>query len=135
MIDRDTPTAGKPIRILVIDDDDEVRDTLCNILRSAGFEATAARNGEEGLRLFDEVGTDAVVTDIVMPGMEGIETIRELRRRRAGVKIVAISGGGRSGVADYLALAEKLGADATLYKPFSRDKLLAALADLHVGES
>jgi len=135
MTDRNTRIARGPTRILVIDDDDEVRQTLCNILRSAGFETTAARNGEEGLRLFDAVGADAVVTDLIMPGMEGIETIRELRRRRAGVKIVAISGGGRSGVADYLALAGKLGADATLSKPFSRDELLAALSDLRAGES
>src|SRR3990172_11204918 len=135
MTDRNTRIARGPARILVIDDDDEVRETLCNILRSAGFEATVARNGKEGVRLFDAVGADAVVTDVIMPEMEGIETIRELRLRRAGVKIVAISGGGRTGVADYLALAKKFGADATLSKPFSRDELLAALSDLRAGES
>lgn len=113
------------LRVLVIDDDDAVRLTIRNCLLSAGHEVADAPNGERGLAAFEASSFDVVILDILMPEKEGIETIREMRRRSAKIPIIAISGGGRTKTLDFLAAAKALGATATLQKPFSRDALLA----------
>jgi DNA-binding response OmpR family regulator len=115
------------MRILLIDDDAMLRQTIRKMLESAGHEVVEAENGRAGLDVFRKLGVDAVVTDIIMPQKEGIETIRELRALDARVRIVAISGGGRTHKMDFLNLATKLGADATLAKPFRKEALLACV--------
>jgi CheY-like chemotaxis protein len=108
--------------ILVIDDEAEVRQTLARML--AGHAVHEAADGGAGLALAAELAPDLVVTDILMPEKEGIETIRELRRAHPRVRILAISGGGQSGTLDFLDMARALGADAALAKPFRRSELL-----------
>ena len=106
-------------RILLIDDDDALRKTMVKILALSGHACDQAPNGEVGLRLFQAGEYDLVVTDLLMPEKEGIETIMELREEVPGVKILAISGGLSRDREGPLSDAEALGADASLPKPFS----------------
>ena len=117
-------------RILVIDDEPEMRTLLRQILEKVGYEVVDASNGRQGLSRYSEKPADLVITDLVMPEKEGIETIMDLNRRFAGVKIIAISGGGQVGPRDYLRLARELGALKTFAKPFSIGDLLKAIQEL-----
>jgi len=117
-------------RILVIDDEEEVRDILKQMLELEGYEVITAKDGNEGIKLFKQNPADLVITDIIMPDKEGIETIIELRREFPDVKIISISGGGRIGPHDYLAMAKKLGAERSFTKPFERKKILQAIEEL-----
>jgi len=116
--------------ILVIDDDVQVRQLLRLMLEQAGYMVFDAADGNEGIKRFHADPTDLVVTDIIMPEKEGIETIRELRRDYPGVKIIAISGGGRVSAGDYLKTAESFGVHRTFTKPFEREELLEAIEEL-----
>lgn len=121
-------------RLLLIDDDDEVRRTLVRMLETAGHEVHQAADGDSGIALCETVLPDLVITDILMPEKEGIETIMVLKRAHPGMKIVAISGGGRSGAMDFLDMARALGADEALQKPFRRAELLA-IVDRLIGKA
>lgn len=114
-------------QILIIDDDDLVRVTLSRILRAADYEVIEASNGDEGLRKHQGGNVDLVITDILMPEKEGLETIRELRLADSEARIIAISGGDRSGNQMFLEMAEKLGADGVLAKPIRQRDLLAKI--------
>jgi len=114
-------------QILVIEDNAQVRRTLVRILKAAGHDVREAADGVIGMKLFEEARPALIITDIVMPEQEGIETIRLLRQRAPSLPILAISGGGRL---DYLSFAMELGATATLSKPFGSDQLLSTVADL-----
>ena len=111
-------------KILVIDDDEQVRALLHEILDRAGFEVVEAANGVEGVSAYRRAPTDLVITDLIMPEKEGVETILELRREFPSARIIAMSGGGRSGARDYLAIAARLGARRVVAKPFSRQEIL-----------
>ncbi|MEZ6194110.1 MAG: response regulator [Planctomycetota bacterium] len=111
-------------RILIIDDEPEIRSLLDRMLVPEGFDVVSAAEGRAGLTLFQQSAFDLVITDIIMPEQEGIETIIGLKRHDRSVPIVAISGGGRVSPEDYLQTAEDLGVAATLRKPFSRADLL-----------
>ena len=118
-------------RILIIDDDDQVRKMLRLTLSAAGFDVIEAQDGKMVMRIFHQDPlVDLVITDLVMPEKEGIETIIELRRDFPKVPIIAISGGGRIDPYDYLILAKKLGAQITLEKPFSRKEIIDAVNEL-----
>jgi len=80
-------------RILVTDDEDQIRAMLRHALESSGHEVLEANNGEEGVRIYQKQPADLVITDILMPEKEGLESIRELRRLNPAVRIIAISGG------------------------------------------
>ena len=110
-------------RILIIDDEELVRLTLVQALESSGHVVTEAANGRDGVRQFGAEPYDLVITDILMPDQEGIQTIMELRKLKPDLKIVAISGGGRINTTDFLMVAKRLGADATLKKPFQLAEL------------
>ncbi len=111
-------------RILLIDDEPQIRSMLTQVLTRAGYEVTEAANGAEGIRSFHEAPADLVITDLIMPGQDGIEAIIELRRQSPTVKIIAVSGGGRIGAQEYLWMARNLGAAVTLDKPVERQRLL-----------
>lgn len=113
--------------VLVIDDDDLLRATIRRVLGHAGHAVVEAPDGEVGLKLHASHHPDMVISDIIMPTKEGIETIIELRRRDGGLPILAISGGGRIRKADYLEIARKLGATRVLEKPFVNAALLEAV--------
>lgn len=110
--------------ICVIDDDESVRQTVGRILKSAGYAVVDAKDGEVGLRTVERANPAMIITDIVMPNREGIETIREAKRQFPQIPIIAISGGGRLGPDGFLDLALKLGADDCLAKPFRPAELL-----------
>jgi DNA-binding response OmpR family regulator len=118
-------------RLLVIDDDNLVRAALTDMLQTAGFEVVTASNGRLGLELLDTTSFDAIITDILMPEQEGLETIREARQRFPDIRILAISGGGAGGgETQLLRFAECFGADQTLPKPFTGSQLVAAVRAL-----
>ncbi|HEX4112986.1 MAG TPA: response regulator [Stellaceae bacterium] len=115
--------------ILLIDDNEMVRETVNDMLASAGHGVEEASDGLAGLEKFAPGKYDVVISDIFMPGEDGIGTIRKIRREDSVVGIIAISGGGGGDSAeDVLRITVKLGADCTLAKPFSRAQLLAAVA-------
>ncbi len=124
---RPTPFVSMP-SLLLIDDDDAVRELLAHALAHAGYTVLQARNGREAAELFRVEPPDAVITDIIMPGREGIETIRTLRRDRPRLPIIAISGGATNSPL-YLEIAAKLGACRVLAKPFDPLELVHAVDD------
>lgn len=117
-------------RILIIDDDVVTREILNETLEAEGHSLASAGNGKTGLSLHREKPFDLIITDIIMPEMEGLETIRELRRLSPAVKIIAISGGGRLGSGGYLSLAKKFGADMTLPKPITTKEITDGVREL-----
>lgn len=116
--------------ILIIDDEAGVRDSVRQILETAGHRVNDAANGVAGLQRFKADRPDLVITDIIMPDMEGIETIRAIRALAPDCPVLAMSGGGRLGNVDFLSVAGRLGADDTLQKPFEIDELLGKVAAL-----
>ena len=120
-------------RILVVEDDKAVRELLREILERAGHEVMEAINGQEAITQYKTHPADLIITNILMPEKEGLETIQELRRDDPDIKIIAISGGGRIGPADYLDIAKRFGAKRTFSKPFNRKDLLKAVDELLGG--
>ena len=116
-------------RILVIDDEKDIRDLLRILLESKGYEVVEAENGDAGLRIFRSMPVDLVMTDILMPEKEGLSTIMDLKKTNAQLKVIAMSGGAlKSG--QYLTFARKLGADKILEKPFTLDSVIQAVEEL-----
>lgn len=111
-------------KILVIDDDSLVRDTLVRILERKSYQVLVAPNGARGLQMFRSEQPDLVITDIIMPDKEGLQTIREIRGECPNAKIIAISGGARIDNMDFLEMARKLGASEIIPKPFDPTELL-----------
>ena len=120
-------------RILVIDDDQAVRLTIQLVLERAGHEVTLAASGRQGVQLFGDDDFDLLIVDIFMPGMDGLETMRDIHRLRPAVPVVVISGYAFrtpvETVPDFLKMAEKLGAVRTLRKPFRPAELLSIVGD------
>lgn len=114
-------------RILVIDDQSLVREAIIVALEGAGHDVSEADNGDQGIALQKERPFDIIITDILMPVKEGIETIIQLKDEFKSLKIIAISGGGRGKDIDYLKLAKSLGANKALSKPFTNEELLLAV--------
>jgi DNA-binding response OmpR family regulator len=117
-------------RILVVDDNEALRRPLGKFLEQAGYQVETAADGNAGLKLFRQSPFDLVVTDLIMPGKEGLETIVELRRIQPDLKIIAMSGGGRLDPSNYLPMATLLGATKVLAKPFSQDEIIEAVKSL-----
>jgi DNA-binding NtrC family response regulator len=117
--------------IVIIDDDSAIRGTLRRILERVGHEVGEAAEGEAGMRLVGERPPELVITDLIMPEKEGIETIQELTERFPNVQILAISGaGGNEGESGPLTDAMLFGAHAVLPKPFSVEQVLQTVAGL-----
>ncbi|RJQ66279.1 MAG: response regulator [Desulfobacteraceae bacterium] len=121
--------------VLIIEDDEYVQRMLKQTFERAGYQVAAAANGAAGIKLYEFKRDllepyDVVITDLIMPEMEGIETITRLRKTNPDVKVIAISGGGRNKPDDYLHLARKLGAMRTFTKPVDREALLQAVSEL-----
>lgn len=114
----------RPPKVLVIDDDEAVRSVIVRAFGRVGCDVRSACDGRSGVKLFAAQPADLVVTDILMPNQEGIETILELKRSVVPPKVIAISGGGARGGQDFLKWALNLGADAALPKPFRTSELI-----------
>ena len=117
-------------RILVIEDDPQMRTMLRQMLEAKGCDVVEASDGNEGIKLYRGNPADLIITDLIMPEKEGIETIIELRRDFPDVKIIAISGGGRLDPGQYLSMAKSFGAQYTFAKPVEREELLKAVREL-----
>lgn len=117
------------LRILLIEDDGPIRELLTRMLVAAGHQVVPAANGAQGLRLWHEQGADLVLTDIQMPGMNGIEVMLELRASAPRLPIIAVSGGARARDVDMLGRAGLLGGVCLLQKPFTSAALRAAIAE------
>jgi CheY-like chemotaxis protein len=123
--------------ILLIDDSERVRETVRIMLESSGFDVSVAIDGVDGVNQFREDRFDIVISDVVMPRKDGLETIREIRDLSPNIPIVAMSGGTHlsehgcaQGMTSYaLSAAEELGATRTISKPFSREELLNVLRE------
>lgn len=118
------------MKILIIDDDDLIRLTCRSVLQKAGFSVVEASNGNAGVAAFKSEAPDLVITDILMPDKEGLETITEIRAHNPQIKIIAMSGGGHTQNMTFLKLAEKMGANCTLNKPVKPNDLLNAIKGL-----
>jgi DNA-binding NtrC family response regulator len=116
--------------ILVIDDDDMIRDSIRDVLVRAGYRVTGAANGEQGLEALASQRFDAVITDILMPEKEGVETIIEIRKALPDTPIIAMSGGGRVKNLHPLKIATKIGANKSLAKPFDAKELLSLVQEV-----
>ncbi|MPY70725.1 MAG: response regulator [Alphaproteobacteria bacterium] len=114
-------------RILVIDDEEMVRLTIRQTLEKVGHTVMEAANGREGVDSYKAHGADLVVTDIIMPEQEGIETLITLRGMNDALPVIAMSGGGRIGTTDYLDIARRFGAVRVFEKPFNRKEFVLAV--------
>jgi DNA-binding NtrC family response regulator len=117
-------------RVLVIDDDLQLRKLICKILVTEDHEAYDAANGIEGLELIEKKPFDLVVTDIFMPGEDGLGTIMEISKNYPQIKIIAMTGGGSVKDVDFLKLASNLGARKVFQKPIDMAVFLTAVNDI-----
>lgn len=120
-------------KILIIDDDEQILPMLAHAMELAGYAAVTALDGREGQRLLEKQHFDLVITDLIMPEREGMETITYIKKNFPAIKIIAISGGGRIGPETYLPPALELGADRAFAKPFAIEDLTSAVRQL-LGE-
>jgi len=118
------------MRILIIDDDEQIRVLLQQMMEWAEFEVSVAENGKVAMEVQRQNPADLVITDLIMPEQEGLETISKLKREYEGIKIIAISGGGRIGPEAYLPAARELGADRIFSKPFDVQKVVETVKEL-----
>ena len=114
-------------RILIIDDEESVRATLRKILVAAGHDVVEAEDGEAGLERYRENPADVVILDIIMPKMDGFETIRALKQEYPKAKIISISGGGETNEKTLLRWAEHFGSEEVLAKPFKPKEIVDAV--------
>lgn len=118
------------MRVLVIDDDQQMRKLLRQVMEWAGYEVMEAEDGRAGMKMQQQIQADLVITDLIMPEQEGLETITELKKMYPSVRIIAISGGGRIGPEAYLPAAKELGADRVFSKPFDVKELAQTVKEL-----
>lgn len=118
------------MKILIIDDDEQIRILLRQVMEWGGHEVIEAADGREGMLLQRKQQADLVITDLIMPEQEGLETITLLKKEYPLVKIIAISGGGRIGPDAYLPAAQELGADRVFSKPFDVRELATTVREL-----
>ncbi len=117
-------------QILVVDDDFQILAMLKRTLEKTGYEVFTAINGKEAMKCIHQKPPDLVITDLIMPEKEGIETIIEIRQLFPDLKIIAMSGGGRIVPEHFLAIAKTIGADKIYAKPFDRKELLKGVREL-----
>ena len=117
-------------RILVIDDQDSIRRVVRRALEQDGHEVFDASDGEIGMEILESQSFDIVITDIFMPGQDGIVTLRLIRKRFPTVKVIVISGGDSSGMLDLRQDAELLGAIKSLQKPFNAGEIIDVVRDV-----
>lgn len=114
-------------RILLVEDDDALRVMLKVLLTGAGHEVWEAADGTRICDVYQQQRFDLVITELVMPNVEGLEVIMELRRTDPNVRIIAMSGVGKGRDEEYLRIARKVGAQVTLSKPFGNEQFLEAV--------
>ena len=123
-------TGKIPPSLLVVDDDANIRKIIQLLLEAAGYSVHCASDGKEAMILAEAQSFDLILTDMLMPGSDGLELLSAMKKSRLPTRVVVMSGGGIIGVADYLKLAKKLGAHGVIEKPFTSEALLATVANL-----
>jgi DNA-binding NtrC family response regulator len=121
---------NRMVRILVIDDELSVLEVLRKILQFEGYDVVTAASGEEGVELFRQTPCDLVITDMVMPGKDGLQTILDLRQEDPDLPVIAVSGGGTISKERYLVVAGYLDKVITIAKPFSVESITEAVVKL-----
>jgi CheY-like chemotaxis protein len=114
--------------VLIVDDDAEFRSAIGRVLRAGGHQIHLAANATQALSAIRDSAPDVLITDVIMPGGDGIELLTAVKRDYPSVWVLAVSGRGHIGGLDLLAMAKAVGADATLAKPFSVEELLGKMA-------
>lgn len=112
-------------KFLLVDDNEELLEVQSAYLTAKGQTVSTARNGREAMLQLDGGEFDIMITDVIMPEMEGFETIMTVRKNHPELPIIAVSGGGRVGATDYLSMAKSMGAKAALNKPVAPAKILS----------
>lgn len=120
-------------RILVIDDNTALREALCELLQQSGHEVIPMATGRQAAQIHRTKPVQLIITDIFMPETDGLEIISEFRRDYPEVKIIAVSGGGSRGMVELLSVAQRMGAQRALMKPFDIHALLTAVNELLSG--
>ena len=119
------------MKILVVEDDIWINKLIAKILEVENYQIYKSFNGKEALKILAEKpDIKLIITDIIMPEKEGIETIMEIRKKYSDKKIIAMSGGGKVKPKGYLSLAKKIGADEVIQKPFDGDDLIKLIKKL-----
>ncbi len=116
-------------KILVIDDEAEICSSVKERLTMEGYHVWIAADGRKGLQLYHDHQVDLVITDVLMPELDGLEVVRTLRRFSSTLLVIAMSGGGTHDL-DFLVEAKEFGANCTIPKPFSLEELVAMVHDL-----
>lgn len=119
-----------PSRILLIEDDEALRQSLARLLVRSGYQVTEAAHGHAALQCMRQEPAQVVISDMLMPYMDGVETILALRRNWPGVKIMAVSGGGMNSAETYITIARAVGAHKVMAKPLIPSKFLEAIGEL-----
>lgn len=118
-------------RILLVDDDDLVLKGAQRVLQRAGHEVWESNSPKTALHMLEHVSVDVVITDVYMPGMNGVEFVRRMGGRESGKRIIAMTGGGVINTAsELLAMARAAGAERTIAKPFGPGELTTAVDDV-----
>lgn len=125
-----SPGRGILAKVLVIDDEPTIRTEIREVLERRGYEVSEAENGRMGLQAVETLSPDIVITDILMPEMDGIELVQILQRRDVPPKTIVMSSGGADGYLDYLDYAKKFGACTVIAKPMDLRELLGAVESL-----
>ena len=122
------------MKILIIDDNADILESMTLVLEGAGHATLSARDARQALLINHDRPADLLITDIFMPGADGLEAIVAFRDKWPGLKILAMSGGGQRAKRDYLQVATEIGADVVIRKPFDPGELLQILDGLaHAG--
>jgi DNA-binding NtrC family response regulator len=116
--------------ILIVDDEADIREMLEIMLEREGYETVTASNGEEAVKEAGKRKFDLIITDVVMPEMDGITEIQEILKQQPEMKVIAMSGGGAIPPETYLEMIKKLGAEKTFTKPLQRTEFLKAVKEL-----
>ena len=116
--------------IMIIEDDRDLREMLRSALLRKEYTVLEADNGREALINFKPGVTDLVITDLLMPEEDGLKVIMQMREMKPGIRVIAISGGGKAGPGNYLDMARTLGADSVFSKPFSVNDLVTRIEEL-----
>ena len=121
------------IKLLIVEDDETLLELLVEFLTSKGYDVESSIDGNDAKNKFVGFKPDIVVTDVVMPDVDGIELLVELRKINANIRMIVMSGGNRGHADTYLHMAEKLGADAILNKPFELSDLLVEVKNIETS--
>jgi len=116
--------------ILIIDDDPDFRETFAEALKRADFDAVSVADGEAALAAMEQHAVSLVITDMLMPGMDGIDVIHAIRKRNPALKVIAVSGGATNGSIPSLTMASRMGADRVMRKPFGARRLVWLVREL-----